>query len=81
MNELQLRARIRQLHETGEVPCDEVDGKLWAGSGTGSQCAICTDSIGPTETEFEIDVSSGARLRVHRRCYYLWLEECGSASA
>ena len=81
MNELQLRARIRQLNESGEVPCDEVDGKLWAGSGSGNRCAICTDFIGPTETEFEVDLSSGARLRVHRRCYDLWIDECGSVSA
>ena len=81
MNELQLRARIRLLNETGEIPCDEVDGKLWAGLGTGSRCGICTESIEPTEAEFEVDLSSGTRLRVHRRCYYLWLEECGSVSA
>jgi hypothetical protein len=42
---------------------------------------ICTDSIAAIETEFEVDLSSGTRLRVHRRCYYLWLEECSSLSA
>ena len=51
---------------------------------TSSGCcsrAIRTDSIGPTETEFDVDLWSGTRLCVHRRCYYLWLEEGDSVSA
>jgi hypothetical protein len=33
---------------------------------------------GLTETEFEVDLLSGTRLRVHRRCYDLWIEKYGS---
>ena len=32
------------------------------------------------ETEFEIDLSSGRTLRLHRLCHKLWLEECGSVA-
>ena len=77
MEELQLRARIRLLRDRGEVPCDDVNGKLWAGRGTGEHCAICTATIGVGETEFEVELSLARYLRVHRRCYYLWREECG----
>ena len=78
MNELAVRARIRRLNETGEIPCDERPEQLWAGPGTGDTCAVCTEPISPDETEFEVDLSSGLALRLHRRCYTLWLEECGA---
>jgi hypothetical protein len=78
MNESAVRARIRHLSETGEIPCDETPERLWAGPGTGDTCAVCTEDISPTETEFEVDLASGKVLRVHRRCYSLWLEECGA---
>jgi hypothetical protein len=50
---------------------------LWAGPGSGDTCAACTEHISADETEFEIDLASGLMLRLHRRCYSLWLEECG----
>jgi hypothetical protein len=78
MNESALRARIRQLNETGEIPCDEPPERLWAGPGTGDTCAVCTDRISPEETEFEVDLPSDVTLRLHRRCYTLWLDECGA---
>jgi len=78
MNELAVRARIRRLNETGEIPCDERPPRLWAGPGTGDTCAVCTEPISLDETEFEVDLSSGLALRLHRRCYTLWLEECGA---
>ena len=81
MNDAALRARIRRLNETGEIPCDELPERLWAGPGTGDTCAVCTEHIGPAETEFEVDLSSGLILRLHRRCYTLWLEECGALDA
>ena len=78
MNELAVRARIRRLNETGEIPCDERPDRLWAGPGTGDICAVCTDRISLDETEFEVNLSPGLALRLHRRCYTLWLEECGA---
>jgi len=78
MNEAAIRARIRRLNETGTIPCDDVPDRLWAGPGTGDTCAVCTDRIETAETEFEVELSSGLTLRLHRRCYTLWLEECGA---
>jgi hypothetical protein len=62
----------------GEIPCDEAPERLWAGPGTGDTCAVCTERIAAEETEFEVDLSSGPTLRLHRRCYTLWLDECGA---
>jgi hypothetical protein len=80
MNEEAVRARIRQLNESGTLPCDDARQQLWAGPGGGEICAVCTEPIPPRETEFEVDLSSGATLRLHRKCYTLWLEECGAVT-
>ena len=81
MNESTLRARIRRLNETGEIPCEEGPERLWAGPGTGDTCAVCTERIATDETEFEVDLASGPTLRLHRRCYTLWRDECGALNA
>ena len=78
MNEAALRARIRHLHDSGVIPCDDVPARMWAGPGTGDTCAVCTEHIAREETEFEVELSSGATLRLHRRCYMLWVDECGA---
>jgi hypothetical protein len=76
MEQNDVRTRIRQLHDTGELPCTDGDGKVWAGRGTGDHCALCAEPITPAEAEYEIDLPSGLCFRVHRGCYDLWLEEC-----
>ena len=82
MDETQLRERIRRLHETGEVPCDNPPDKVWAGRGTGDLCVLCIEPIASTETEFEVELSPTKTIfRLHRQCYYRWLEECGAIVA
>lgn len=80
MEEITLRLRVRQLVETGEVPCEE-PGTTWAGRGTGTHCAACGKPITPAEVEFEAELPSGATLRLHRLCHDVWREECASLSA
>jgi len=80
MEEITLRHRVRQLVETGEVPCEE-PGKTWAGRGNGTHCAACGEPIMPNEVEFEAELSSGATLRLHRLCHDVWREECAQLSA
>jgi len=75
MTDAEIRVRVRRLHETGELPCEEPE-RTWAGSGLGQYCAACSEIIPPTEIEFEVDLPSGTRIRLHRRCHQLWLEEC-----
>lgn len=72
-----IRKRIRQMLETGEIPCDEPD-KIWAGRGTGSHCAACGEAIAPTEVEYEVDLppGRGSTLRLHRACHDIWRQEC-----
>jgi hypothetical protein len=80
LEEIALRVRVRQLVETGEVPCEE-PGKTWAGRGSGTHCAACGEPIRPTDIEFEADLPSGLTLRLHRLCHDVWREECESLTA
>jgi len=52
MDTLSIRARIRTMVETGELPCEE-SGKVWAGRGSGTHCAACGEIIELTQIEFE----------------------------
>ena len=80
MQSEEIRRRIRDMLETGAIPCNEPD-KVWAGPGNGSHCAACTAAISPAEVEFEIDLSSGAVLRLHPACHAIWREECETLTA
>jgi hypothetical protein len=75
MDSLNIRARIRQMVETGELPCEE-SGKVWAGRGNGTHCAACGEIIEQNEIEFEVELGPGTVLRLHRLCHYIWQEEC-----
>jgi hypothetical protein len=76
MDELSIRARVREMVETGQLPCDE-SGKVWAGRGSGTHCAACGEPIESAQIEFEVPLGPTAVLRLHRACYRIWQEECG----
>ena len=75
MDELNIRARVREMVETGQLPCEE-SGKVWAGHGSGTHCAACGEPIESTQIEFEVPLGPGAVVRLHRACYRIWQEEC-----
>jgi hypothetical protein len=75
MEQISIRLRVRQMLETGALPCDE-HGKVWAGRGVGTHCVACGESIAPTDVEFEVELPSGPPLRLHRVCHRIWREEC-----
>jgi hypothetical protein len=76
MNDVLLRARVRELVKAGLVPCDEPH-KVWAGRGSGTHCVACGQPITPGEVEYEVELAS-AVFRVHRTCFTVWREECES---
>lgn len=75
MTEAEIRARIRRLHASGDIPCEEPE-RTWGGNGLGEYCAACSEIIPRDEIELEVDLPSGKRIRLHRRCHQFWLEEC-----
>lgn len=70
-----VRARIRIMLETGELPCDDAERTLGS-RGFGRRCSACSEEISVDELEFKVELASGLTLRLHRRCHQLWLEEC-----
>jgi hypothetical protein len=71
-----IRVRVRQMLETGALPCDE-QGKVWAGRGVSAPIAQRAASRSRwTDIEFEVDLASGLALRLHRECHEIWREEC-----
>ena len=60
MDELNIRARVREMVETGQLPCEE-SGKVWAGRGNGTHCAACGEPIESTQIEFEVPLGPTAR--------------------
>ncbi|HET7342954.1 MAG TPA: hypothetical protein VFL90_15925 [Methylomirabilota bacterium] len=76
MEDISLRARVQRMVRTGEIPCE--DGKVWAGRGVGTHCAVCGLPIAPTEIEFEVALESGGTLRLHRGCHEVWRDECAA---
>jgi hypothetical protein len=77
MDKASIRQRVRQMLETGVLPCEEHD-KVWAGRSVGTHCAACGEPIAVTDVEFEVELSSGTALRLHRVCHEIWREECDS---
>jgi hypothetical protein len=77
MDNASIRVRVRQMLETGALPCDE-HGKVWAGRGMGTHCAACGEPIAAADVEFEVELRSGTAIRLHRVCHGIWREECDS---
>ena len=51
----------------------------WFTPGSSAVCAACDRPIESTEVEVECDLSAGGTLRLHRRCYELWVAEWTTA--
>ncbi len=67
-----LHALAGELIRDGVLPC-EVERALWAGSGDGSDCALCKAAVLPQQIEYEVEDRSGRTYRFHVRCHALWL--------
>lgn len=82
--EMELHAMARELIGSGTLP-REVKRALWAGSGSGSACALCQLPVLPEQVEYEVQDRSERSFGFHVRCHALWLlaltdcdrESCG----
>jgi hypothetical protein len=70
----QLRPVIRRKVHSGELPRMHCR-MTWYGPGTHSACVACDQPIELTEVEIECDLPAGGTLRLHRRCYDIWVAE------
>jgi hypothetical protein len=74
VDETSIRARIRRMVESAEIPCDDPE-TIWAGKGTGERCVACARPIAGTEIEYEVELAAQT-YRLHRACFVIWEEEC-----
>ena len=66
-----LRQTIRTRLAAGSL--FSVDGKVFAGKGTGQLCTVCGMPIFATEVEHE--VTEPQRAYAHMTCHSLWMQE------
>lgn len=65
---------IRRKIRSGALP--KVNCRMtWFGPGTTGPCFACDQPIAVTDVEIECDLPAGGTLRLHRRCYDVWVEE------
>jgi hypothetical protein len=75
-----IRFRIREMIATGAMPCED-SPRVWAGHGEGKRCAGCAEPITARDVEFEVKLTSGTKILLHRHCHAIWLEECAPGAA
>jgi hypothetical protein len=80
MDEPRIRRRVREMITTGELPCED-PAELWASHGDGKRCAACAEPIGVREIEYEVTLTSGSVILMHRPCRQIWLEECAPGAS
>jgi hypothetical protein len=75
-HEVELRKAALERIERGALP-RQVPKMVWAGRGSGQPCSLCDQTIGHSETEYELAASGGASaheriVRLHLQCHALW---------
>ena len=66
--------KISAKLDAGTLP-REVEGKMFAGYGTGHPCDACETTIANTQVEWEFDSPDGRTVRFHLGCAGLWEAE------
>jgi hypothetical protein len=74
----QVRQRVRQLLESGDLPRG-YPAKLWVAPATRQPCCCCGESI-KTGYEYELSFTKTPSLKFHPRCYVIWDEEQAALS-
>jgi hypothetical protein len=76
----QTRALVRERLVSGRLP-RLIPEKLYAGPGTSTRCAVCSQPITPQQIEYEVAISGGKSLMFHMQCHSVWLAECRGDTA
>jgi len=69
------RALVRERLVSGRLP-RAIPETVYAGRGTSTRCAACSQPITPQQIEYEVAVSGTESLVFHMRCHDVWLAEC-----
>jgi hypothetical protein len=75
-SEEEIRRAIQRRIEGKALPQGDVSHRVYGGVGDGSaECSCCGDSIGSQQIQYEVELSAGASLPMHRGCYHSWRAE------
>jgi hypothetical protein len=76
----QTRALVRERMVSGRLP-RLIPEKLYAGRGSSTRCAVCSQPITPQQIEYEVAISASKWLVFHMQCHNVWLAECRDHAA
>ena len=68
------RALVRERLSSGRLP-NAIPETVFAGRGTSTRCAVCSQAITPQQIEYEVPISGTKSLVVHMQCHGVWLAE------
>jgi hypothetical protein len=70
----EVRRQIGERLDSGLLP-RMLPEKIFAGYGSGSLCAACSQPITATQVQYDIE-HSGGTLSLHFACHMIWQIEC-----
>lgn len=75
MEEQALRAKAREVLDTGKLPNGRPD-RVWGGPGAGGSCAVCDLPVQHDQVEFGLEFARRGdnpdKHHVHIRCFAAW---------
>ena len=75
MEEQALRAKAREVLDTGKLPNGRPD-RVWGEPGVGASCAVCELPVQHDQVEFELEFArrgdNADKHHVHIRCFAAW---------
>jgi hypothetical protein len=74
-DEQTLRQLAREALRAGVLP-DRSPERMWGGSGSGTPCPVCANTVDAEEMELELefaaDSQEGREFHLHLRCFAAW---------
>ena len=74
---LDIDAAIRTKIKVG-VLSSEPQAVDYMVCGSAERCDACDERILSTDLEYGVKIATDRVLRLHRRCYWAWVDACGS---
>ena len=74
---LDLEAAIRTKIAAGEL-APSTQGVDYVTGGSVQTCDACDERILSTDLEYGVKIATDRVLRLHRRCYWAWVDACAT---
>lgn len=74
-----LRAKAKEAIHSGILPASQPDRTTWNGSGSGTDCVLCSKPVRANQIELDISFERPEprhQYSFHARCFSAWEYEC-----